>query len=187
MSNVIVAFPKRENAVNIRNILTRSGVEVSAVCMTGAKVLQHAELWNDGIIICGMRFQDMHYMQLRELLSDGYEIILLGPPGDWIGELPEGVVGLPSPLKVHDLLDTLDMISSSQERRRKKRRETARKRNSGEQKAIGQAKALLMERNGMSEEEAHRYLQKTSMASGTNMTETAQMILRMMEGNSSAI
>ena len=50
-----------------------------------------------------------------------------------------------------------------------------------EQKAvIAQAKALLMERSRMSEEEAHRYLQKSSMDSGTNMLETAQMVLTIM-------
>ena len=40
-----------------------------------------------------------------------------------------------------------------------------------------EAKELLMARNHMSEEEAHRYLQKCSMDSGTNMVETALMIL----------
>ena len=47
MSNIIVVFPKRENAVNIRNSLVRAGIEVSAVCLTGAKVLQYADNWND--------------------------------------------------------------------------------------------------------------------------------------------
>jgi response regulator NasT len=37
-----------------------------------------------------------------------------------------------------------------------------------------------MERNGMSEEEAHRYIQKTSMDSGTNMVETAQMVISLI-------
>ena len=37
-----------------------------------------------------------------------------------------------------------------------------------------------MERNGMSEEEAHRYIQKCSMDSGTNLVETAEMVLSMM-------
>ena len=65
MTNIIVAFSKRENAVNIRNILTRSGIRVSAVCLTGSKVLQHAEMWNQGIVICGARLQDMPYTELR--------------------------------------------------------------------------------------------------------------------------
>lgn len=37
-----------------------------------------------------------------------------------------------------------------------------------------------MERNNMSEDEAHRYLQKSSMESGTNLVETAEMVLSMM-------
>ena len=37
-----------------------------------------------------------------------------------------------------------------------------------------------MERNHLSEEEAFRYIQKSSMDSGTNMVETAQMILMLM-------
>ena len=44
-----------------------------------------------------------------------------------------------------------------------------------------QAKELLMDRNHLSEEEAHRYIQKCSMDSGTNMVETAQMVLSMMQ------
>ena len=39
---------------------------------------------------------------------------------------------------------------------------------------------LLMERNHLTEEEAHRYIQKSSMDNGTNMVETAQMILTLL-------
>ena len=46
-----------------------------------------------------------------------------------------------------------------------------------EQKSIDDAKALLMERNHLSEEEAHKYIQKLSMDSGNNLVETAEMIL----------
>lgn len=67
MSNIIVVFPKRENAVNIRNSLVRAGIEVSAVCLTGAKVLQYADNWNDGIVVCGYRFQDMQYTDYENL------------------------------------------------------------------------------------------------------------------------
>ena len=42
---------------------------------------------------------------------------------------------------------------------------------------ISNAKAVLMQRNHMTEDEAYRYLQKTSMDTGRTMVETAQMIL----------
>ena len=45
---------------------------------------------------------------------------------------------------------------------------------------IDRAKALLMERNNMTETEAHRYLQKCSMNSGTNLVETAQMVMSLI-------
>lgn len=38
-----------------------------------------------------------------------------------------------------------------------------------------------MERNHLTENEAHRYLQKCSMDSGTNLVETAQMVLTLMD------
>ena len=41
-------------------------------------------------------------------------------------------------------------------------------------------KRLLMEKNQMTEEEAYRHIQKCSMDSGTNMVETAQMLLMLM-------
>lgn len=49
-----------------------------------------------------------------------------------------------------------------------------------QREVIAKAKRLLMDRNHMSEEEAHRYLQKCSMESGTNMAETAEMVLSVM-------
>ena len=101
MANIIVAFSKRENAAGIRNVLARSGMEVSAVCLTGAKVLQYADTWSDGIVVCGYRLQDMQYIQLRDNLPDSFQMLLVASPDKWIDELPEGVIGLPMPIKVY--------------------------------------------------------------------------------------
>ena len=181
MINIIVVFSKRENAVNIRNILVRAGINVSAVCLTGAKALQYADTWGVGIVVCGFKMQDMQYTDLRELLPEAFEMLLAAPPDKWMDDTPPGVVGLPSPVKVHDLVNTVEMMSRTIESRRKKRRESVRKRSAQEKETINQAKALLMERNHMSEDEAHRYLQKSSMESGTNMLETAQMVLMILD------
>ena len=58
------------------------------------------------------------------------------------------------------------------------RKKTQRKvRSQKEQKTIDEAKALLMDRNHLSENEAHKYIQKLSMDSGNSLVETAEMIL----------
>ena len=41
---------------------------------------------------------------------------------------------------------------------------------------IDEAKSLLMERHGMTEEQAHRFLQKKSMDSGAKMVQTAKLV-----------
>ena len=45
-----------------------------------------------------------------------------------------------------------------------------------EQGVLRRAKRLLMKRNHLTEAEAHRYLQKTSMDTGRTMMESAQMV-----------
>ena len=72
------------------------------------------------------------------------------------------------------------MMLQSMDRRCKKRRKELKNRDPKQQETIRKAKELLMTRNNMSEEEAHRYLQKSSMDSGTNMVETAEMVLSIM-------
>ena len=63
---------------------------------------------------------------------------------------------------------------------RKKRRMEPKVRSEEEKRMLQDAKELLMVRNNMSEEEAHRYIQKRSMDNGTGLIETAQMILSLM-------
>ena len=72
------------------------------------------------------------------------------------------------------------MMAAGIERRRKKRKSRPKERSEADKRVLQEAKSLLMERNGMTEEEAHRYIQKCSMDSGTNLVETAEMVLSMM-------
>ena len=57
--NVVIAFPKIENAKSIRSILMKSGYQVDAVCTTGGQALQNVNALDGGILICGYRFADM--------------------------------------------------------------------------------------------------------------------------------
>lgn len=88
------------------------------------------------------------------------------------------IMCLAMPIHTHELVSTLEtMLLELSRPLRRSRKPQPKKRTQKEQKTIEDAKALLMERNNLSEEEAHKYIQKLSMDSGNNLVETAEMIL----------
>lgn len=180
MAGMIVVFPNKDNATNIRNILTRGGCDVIGVCTTGAQALHYTELLDEGIVVCGYKLADMLYTDLREYLPPEFEMLLVASSDKWQEGAIGGVVGLSMPIKVYDLLNTVEMMRQTMDARRRRRKKEKPQRNPEQEKLIRRAKELLMARNNMSEEEAHRYLQKCSMDSGTNIVETAEMVLSIM-------
>lgn len=176
MENVIVVFPKMEDAKNIRNLLIRNGIEVDAVCTSGAQALDYANKLNEGIVICSYHFMDMYYTQLKEDLPSTFDMLLVASQSRWM-EADETIMKIATPLKLYDLLNTIHMMFELQARRRKKARSMPRVRSEEEQKVIREAKGVLMDRNRMTEDEAHKYLQKCSMDSGNSLLEAAQMVI----------
>ncbi len=172
-----MAFPRAEDGRNIKNILMRNGWQVAAVCTTGAQALNHADSLNAGIVISGYRLPDMIYSELYSNLPKHFQLLLLASRTRWEAGQQEGMVCVAMPLKVHELLSTVEMMAEAIEKRRRQRRSAPAKRSPEEQAAILEAKRILMERDHMSEKEAYRYIQKYSMDSGNDMTETARMII----------
>jgi response regulator NasT len=166
-----------DTAKSIKNLLVRNGFSVLGVCTTGAGALALADGLVDGIMISSYRLTDMQCLEIREYLPEGFELLILASQGTLQENMGSSMVCLAMPLKPLDLMNTMHMLEAGIERRRKKRKAMPKSRGAQEDKVIKQAKELLMARNHMTEEEAHRYLQKNSMDSGTNLAETAGMIL----------
>lgn len=180
MINIIVAFPKIENGKSLKNILIKSGFSVDAVVTTGAQALQYANSLDGGILVCSSRLVDLMYTELYEYLPKNFEMLLVASPSVCNDHEISDLMCLAMPLKVHELTQTMEMMSYSITRKRKKERAMPKQRSEEEQKMIKNAKELLMLRNNMTEEEAHRYIQKRSMDSGTGLVETSQMILSLL-------
>ena len=178
MSSVITAFPKAEDARRIQAVLEKHGIEVAAACTSAAAALSEMNHHSGGILICGYKLPDMHFSELRECMPGSFEMLLVA--SERILSTVEGsdLVSVSLPLSVYELVSTVAMMERGQSRRRRSRQKARPKpRSPREQILIDNAKALLMERNHMTEAEAHRYLQKCSMDNGTNLVETAQMVL----------
>ena len=122
--NVIVLFPKTEVARSIRNLLVRSGFEVTAVCATGAQVVQRMEGVEEGLVVCGYKCSDMIYSELREYLSGEIKMLLIASRQYLDDCVYPNVTGLPMPLKGHELVEkTREIVTeiSEKQRRRKQR------------------------------------------------------------------
>ena len=165
MSGIIVAFPKAQDGTAIKNLLVRNGYDVVSSCTTGAQAINLADNLGEGIIISGYRLPDM---------------LLLVASKQRLLEDETGIAMLEMPIKVRDFLNSIEMMENNLfERTRKKKRKPG-QRTKEEQAVINQAKEVLMDKNNMSENEAHRYIQKSAMDSGRTMVETAEMILAIM-------
>lgn len=180
MTNIIVVFPKVEEAKNIKNVLVRSGYYVAAVCTTGSGALSALEGLKEGIVVCGYQFTDMIYAELKEYLPPSFSMLLIAFPNRLGDNNFSDIVCLSMPLKVHELTSTLEMMEGAQRYRRKKSQVKLGERSEKEKRLLAQAKAILMEKNNMTEDEAHHYIQKSSMDNGRNLIETAQMIISIM-------
>lgn len=181
MTGIIIVFPKPEDGKSIRNLLVRHGYDVAAVCTLGSQALNAADMLNGGIVISGYKFPDMYYFNLLDTLPPDFDMLLLASARVCRECTGENIICVSQPLKVQELMSTLEMMCANQAKRRKKRKSKPRIRSEREQEILRQAKEILMERNHMTEDEAHRYIQKCSMDNGTSLTETAQMVISVMK------
>ena len=203
MADIIIAFPRLDDAKNLRKLLIRNGYDVTMVCDSGSQVMEAVHRLDGGIVISGYRFSDMYYLDINECLPRGFSLLLLASPAKLTECATEHIVSLAMPFKVQDLLNTLEMMLGQYNRFQKKQNTRQQKqlpgqkqlprqkqqpkqklsdkksRTDNDRKLITAAKEVLMERNQMTEEEAHHYLQKLSMDSGVKLAETAAMLLEL--------
>ena len=181
VTNIIVAFSRQEDARSIKNILMRNGFQVVAVCTSGAQVLNSIEDLNGGIIVSGYRFEDMLYRGICDCMPAGFEMLLVASSGRLGGVIVQDIRCLTMPLKVHELVETVNTMCRDQVQRKRRMRQRPAERSEEDSRIILKAKTLLMERNSMTEMQAHRYIQKCSMDSGTNLVETARMVISLID------
>ena len=176
MGSILIAMPKNDDATHLAQMVNTKGLMLDVeICQTGAEVLRIANARDYGVVLCTKNLRDMSCLELAEYLPQYFGMVILTRDLS-LDVYSEKTVKLMMPFKPSELISTIDMMTSFFIRKIRKKSGPP-KRSAAQQKIIDDAKALLMERNGMSESEAFRYVQKSSMDTGRTMTESAQMIL----------
>lgn len=175
MDRIIVAFGTEEARARMVKSLEASGIGVRCCCSSGAEVKRAMGKMDGGIVVCGQRLPDTQAEALLRDMEAPVLMLVVAKPGTGdLGEHPN-LFHLALPASGQELAATLRVLLQLQERYR---RIGIPQRTLEDQAVIAQAKELLMTRKGLTEEDAHRYIQRRSMDTGTKMAEMSRKILR---------
>lgn len=173
MNHILIAFEGEKTRQRMTDIFESSGIRVSAACRSGAETLRWCGRMTGGVVLCGYKLCDMTAEELFENLPQGFSMVLLATPMQLEVFGYEEVCRVAAPARrselvgsVRMLLDQLGVESAPVPTRSEE-----------DKLLIAKAKALLMDRNHMTEEQAHRFIQKRSMDTGAKMVQTALKIL----------
>ena len=175
MGGVIIACKDCAMCDKLAHTLSASGIDVVGTATKGASALQKAARYygERGVLLCSYAMSDMNASELYRIMPEGFEMVVLLSARQRAVFDGEGMLCLDIPINRRDLIDTLMMLTETHKPMVVK----PDSRSEGDREIISKAKALLMERNGISEPEAHRFLQKQSMNSGQSLVCVAMNIL----------
>lgn len=167
MKDIIIAYPSKDVALKLRSLLESEGFHVSFVCATGSSVLNIAHSMREGVIVCAAILSDMGAGTLAENLPVGFDVVALSRNGkeEYMGNL----INMPLPVHRDEFLQTVSILVST--------RSAFTQRNKNDSEIISDAKLILMNRQEITESQAHKYLQKESMRTGKKLVDLAKEII----------
>ncbi len=204
MRQVIVAFERQSNCDRLREIIENGGEFSCVVCRTADQVRRAARKLRLDIVVCGFKLGEESCESLFYDLPQRCSMLMVAPQAQLDLCEGEGIFKLRAPVRRSELMASVRLLSqvaqsatravvagaagndasqvaqsaSSQVARgASSQGRSPAQRSQEERELVERAKAVLMGRHGMTEEQAHRFLQKQSMDNGARLTDTARLVL----------
>ena len=175
MRRVIVAFERPSNCDRLREILESTGEFSCVVCRTADQVRRSARKLRLDIVVCGFKLGAESCEALFCDLPQRCSMLMAAPQAQLELCGTEGIFKLRTPVRRSELLASVRLLS--QINRAEGQEHGPAQRSQEERELVERAKAALMDRCGMTEDQAHRFLQKRSMDSGARLAGTARQVL----------
>lgn len=174
MNRIVLAFESDQVQQKIRRALESEGLVVRAVLRSGADVLRIVRKMGGGVVICGFHLADMTANALlADLDESAFPLVLARPAELDLLDAPD-VRTLATPFPKSELCA---LAAELIERDACRTQRVVGQRTDEEKALIRRAKEYISAQYGLSEAEAHHYLQRKSMILGKKITQTAQEIL----------
>jgi two-component system, response regulator PdtaR len=173
VEKIIVAFESEKTLDRFCEILEGGCVVNCLKAHSAGEVKRIVAKQHIGTVVCGFKLRDESAEDLFYDLPPASAMLVVARQ-DMLENLSEDIFTLPAPASRSDLCASVNMVMQMSHRLEHALRP---KRNEEETDTVEKAKRHLMERDGLSEEEAHRYIQKKSMDNGAKMVQTAVLVL----------
>lgn len=173
MEKIIVAFESEATARKMADIIQNGGVASCLIVHSCGEVRRMVHKARLNIVVCGYKLTDGPCEDLFADLPGNCSMLMVAQQSQ-LDMVDEDIFRLPAPVSKSSLCASVEMLFQAN---RQISKYIKPRRNEEEQNVVTEAKRLLMERNGMTEEQAHRFIQKQSMDSGARMVQTARLIL----------
>lgn len=182
MSGVVIACKDNAMCEKLRTVLLSAGIEVLGTATKGASALHIASRFYEdgGVLLCSYSMSDMTASELYKIKPDNFEMVVLLSARQRSIFRGKGMLCLDVPINRNDLIETLGMLIEhkwTQLNNFGRSEQKPAERTEEEKELIFKAKSLLIDRNHMTEPDAHRFMQKKSMDSGETLVSVAQKIL----------
>lgn len=173
MRSVIIAYSNDNFASQLKRVLVESAITVLSVCSNGSGVLHLAGSLPEAVVICPLILPDMPANHLAEMLPVSFDVLALSKvPASFNGNCNLQVMTLP--LKQNDFVFEVSRLCSSSSYISPERKEKP----AEDAWIINQAKSIIMAKNSVSEDLAHKHLQHISMSQGKKIVEIAKEIIK---------
>ena len=196
MRQVIVVFERQSNCDRLREIIEKNGEFSCVVCRTADQVRRAVRKLRSDIVVCGFKLGEESCESLFYDLPQRCSMLMVAPQAQLDLCETEGIFKLRAPVRRSELMASVRLLSqaalcaaravvasaagndaSQVARSASSQGHAPARRSQEERELVERAKAVLMSRHGMTEEQAHRFLQKQSMDNGARLADTAKLVL----------
>jgi response regulator NasT len=183
-TRVLIADDETVQRMDLKDILTAQGYQVVGEASNGASAVMQARLTRPDVVILDIRMPEMDGLTAARTITQEEiaPVVLLSAFGDQplVEQAREaGVTSyLVKPLREVEVAPTLDLAieRARQQQLLNKQVETLAEELEARKK-VAHAKGILMDKLGITEKEAYRKIQRTSMNSRKSMREIAEAII----------
>lgn len=183
----LIASKSRKTADSLTSILKQSGFSRVIVTGSGSKARNITAIHDVDLILINTPLEDDFGTTLAMDMADKSMAVILLVKREDVDRIsyrmqPYGAVTLGKPLVKAEFIRVLDIVSAMMNKiHRLDRQQKTLEIHVKEMKLITRAKCLLIQQLAMSENEAHRYMEKTAMNTGRKMVKVAEDIISTYE------